>query len=68
GNGLYAVFEHHGTADSFGRTAEYIFGHWLPESPYQLAPREFFEVLGPGYRPDDPEAVEDVWIPIREGR
>lgn len=64
-SGLYAVFTHHGTADSFDRTAELIFGQWLPSSQYELAPREFFEVLGPHYRPDDPEAREDVWIPVQ---
>lgn len=62
--GLYAVLVHHGTAESFGRTVEFIFRDWLPQSPYQLASREFFEILGPDYRPDDPDASEEVWIPI----
>lgn len=63
-NGLYAVFEHRGAADDFERTAAFIFGEWLPQSPYRLAPRAFFEVLGPDYRPDDPDATEEVWIPV----
>jgi len=62
--GLYAVLVHRGTADSFARTSELIFRDWLPRSPYQLAPRAFFEVLGPDYRPDDSDASEEVWIPI----
>ena len=63
--GLYAVFEYRGTAADFAPMAERIYQHWLPSSPYELAPREFFEILGPDYRPDDPEATEDVWIPVR---
>jgi AraC family transcriptional regulator len=63
--GLYAVFTHHGTADDFEETARFIFERWLPSSPYRLSPREFFEVLGPSYRPDDPAATEDIWIPIQ---
>jgi AraC family transcriptional regulator len=63
--GLYAVFEHHGTPASFGRTAEQIFEQWLPNSPYELAPRPYFEVLGPNYRPDDPKAHEEIWIPVQ---
>lgn len=43
----------------------YIFGTWLPASGYVLDDRPHFEVLGPGYRPDDPEAEEDIFIPIR---
>lgn len=65
-SGLYAVYVHHGTADGFAGTARLIFGEWLPSSPYRLAPRPFFEVLGPDYRPDDPDATEEIWIPIRE--
>lgn len=64
--GSYAVFEYRGTAADFASTAELIYRHWLPSSPFELVPREFFEILGPDYRPDDPEATEDVWIPVQE--
>ncbi|MDX1746735.1 MAG: hypothetical protein R3324_12415, partial [Halobacteriales archaeon] len=46
--------------------ARSIYQEQLPDSPFELADREFFEVLPPSYRPDDPEATESIWIPIQE--
>lgn len=63
--GKYAVFVHHGPASSFAQTSGYIFGVWLPQSGYELDRREHFELLGEAYRPDDQNAEEEVWIPIR---
>jgi AraC family transcriptional regulator len=64
--GPYAVFTYRGRADAFGGAARYIYQEWFPTSAYALADREHFEVLPPSYRPDDPEASETIWIPIRE--
>jgi len=63
--GLYAVFIHRGPASAWPRTAQHIFGVWLPASGRQLDARPHFEVLSGDYRPDDPQAEEEVWIPIR---
>ncbi len=63
--GKYAVFVHKGPAGTFPETMQYIFGKWLPGSKYKLDNREHFEILAENYRPDDPEAEEEVWIPIR---
>lgn len=63
--GLYACFTYVGRADTFADSARHIYSEWLPGSAYRLADRAFFEVLGPSYRPDDPDAREDIWIPIR---
>lgn len=62
--GLYAVFIHRGPASAFARTYQYIFGVWFPASGYRLDDRPHFDVMGPGYRPDDPEATEEIWIPV----
>lgn len=62
--GLYAVFAYRGTPEAFADTARYIFRTWLPDSPYRLAPREHFEILPATYRPDDPQATEEIWIPV----
>jgi AraC family transcriptional regulator len=62
--GLYAVFVHHGPATAFARTYQYIFGTWLPTSGYRLDERPHFDVMGPRYRPDDPEATEEIWVPV----
>lgn len=63
--GLYAVFLHKGTPAQFATTAQYIFGSWLPQSGYLPDNRPHFEQIPPGYRPDDPEAEEEVWVPVR---
>lgn len=64
--GRYAVFTYRGRADAFGDAARFIYGDWLSTSQYELADREFFEVLPPSYRPDDPAAEETIWIPIQD--
>jgi AraC family transcriptional regulator len=63
--GLYAVFVHRGLPSTFPRTAQYIFGEWLPQSDYQLDHREHFEIMGNTYRNNDPSSEEEVWVPIR---
>jgi AraC family transcriptional regulator len=63
--GTYAVCTYRGRADAFERAARHLYGEWLPASGYALDDREFFEVLGPAYRPDDPHATERIWIPVR---
>ena len=63
--GLYAVFLHQGPASAAPLTMQQIFGAWLPASIYQLDDREHFEILPADYRPDDPKAREEIWIPIR---
>lgn len=62
--GKYAVFIHRGPASAAPRTFGHIFGEWLPRSGYRLANRPHFEVLSADYRPMDPHAQEEVWIPI----
>ena len=64
--GLYAVFRHRGTPAQFVQTAQFIFGSWLPQSGYKLDNRPHFERMAPGYRPDDPEAEEEVFIPVQK--
>lgn len=64
--GMYAVFTHVGPASEFRRSMEYVFGEWFPKSAYLVDDREHFEVLPEGYRPDDPNAQEEIWIPIRK--
>lgn len=63
--GLYAVFLHKGPPSTFQKTFQFIFGHWLPNSEYELDYREHFEVLGEKYKNNDPDSEEEVWIPIK---
>lgn len=65
--GLYAVFHYKGSSadDSIFL---YIFGTWLPNSPYKLDNRPHFEVLGEKYKSNDPSSEEHIWIPIKPKR
>jgi AraC family transcriptional regulator len=64
--GKYAVFTHHGPASAAPKTMQYIFGQWLPRSVYSLDNREHFEILPEGYSPVDPNASEEIWVPIKD--
>jgi AraC family transcriptional regulator len=63
--GQYAVFQHRGPASEAEKTYGYIFRVWLPSSGYTLDDRPHFAVMGGGYRKDDPESEEEIWIPVR---
>lgn len=63
--GMYAVFIHKGTPADFPKTFQFIFGSWLPQSPYELDNREHFEVLGDKYKNNDPDSEEEVWVPVK---
>lgn len=63
--GLYAIFIHKGSSETFHNTSQYIFGEWLPNSDYALDQREHFEILGSKYLHNSPESEEEVWIPIK---
>jgi AraC family transcriptional regulator len=62
--GLYAVFDYKGLSND-PSIFQYIFGTWLPSSDYDLDDRPHFEVLGDGYRNNDPNSEEEIWIPIK---
>ncbi|MFC1533090.1 GyrI-like domain-containing protein [Thermodesulfobacteriota bacterium] len=64
--GKYVVFIHHGPASAAFKTMQYIFADWLPKSSVELDNREHFEILSEGYSPVDPEAKEEIWIPIKD--
>lgn len=64
--GVYAVFTHKGLPSDFPKTSQYIFGTWLPKSDYELDSRPHFEIMDENYSPNDPEAEEEVWVPVRK--
>ncbi len=63
--GLFAVFVHRGTAETFPQTMGAFFGQWLPQSHYELDDRIHFCFMPPGYQLNDPQGEEEIWIPIR---
>lgn len=64
--GQYAVFMHKGDSKEFYKTAQYIYGVWLPNSEYVLDNRPHFEILGEKTKKGDPNSEEEVWIPIKK--
>lgn len=65
-SGHFAVFEHCGPPSEFPSTLNFIFSQWMPKSQWQLDDREHFEILLPDWRADDPNAREEVWIPVKK--
>lgn len=64
--GWYAVFQYRGSDSNAPALFRYIFTGWLPGSGYSLDNRPHFEILGPGYKRNDPESEESIWIPVRK--
>jgi AraC family transcriptional regulator len=64
-NGRYAVFVHSGPIQGFGASLAWIFGTWLRDAGEVLDDRPHFEWLPEGWRVDDPDAREEVWVPVR---
>jgi AraC family transcriptional regulator len=62
--GLYAVFHHQGLMTDNSIFA-YIYSDWLPRSAYQLDDRPHFDVLSEKTQIRDPEASQEIWVPIK---
>ena len=64
-SGKYAVFLHTGLPSDFPATSGYIFGEWIPVSEFVVDRRPHFEIMTADYLPDDPDATEEIYVPIR---
>lgn len=62
--GEYAVFPYRGKPSEAKATYQYIYGGWIPQSPYELDDRPHFTVMGERYKGEDPESEEEIWIPV----
>ena len=63
--GTYAHFTYRGLPENFGRALQYLMQVWMPTSGYYIDnARPHFERMGADYRPDDPEASEEVFVPV----
>jgi len=66
--GLYCVVTRQGVIDELGRTFEFFWKEWLPDSGYAYGGVEY-EYYDERYRGNhDPESVMDIWFPIRPAR
>ncbi len=61
----YQVFLHKGKASHLPQTLNYIWGIWLPEHRCTVSGIDF-ERYPPGYDPNDPNAVVELHLPVRQ--
>lgn len=61
----YAVFPHKGDLQSLGKTYEYIYETWLPQSGYDLAEKLDFEYYNEDFKDFAPDSVFYIYIPIK---
>ncbi|MDC7126926.1 MAG: AraC family transcriptional regulator [Spirochaetales bacterium] len=61
----YLKFLHKGRANTVGRTYQYIYENYLPESNYRLPHLYNFEYYGKGHLgPFNDESVSEIYIPV----
>jgi len=63
-SGEYAVFHYRGKPSEAKGTYQYIYGQWIPNSPYALDDRPHFALMGEKYKGEHPESEEELWIPV----
>lgn len=63
--GLYAVFLHKGTMETFYQTLQTFYMEWLPDSGYKVDQRPHFELLDERYLGHtNADSQEEIWVPI----
>jgi len=62
----YAVFAHKGDLPSLGKTYEYIYETWLPQSGYQVAAKIDFEYYDQYFKNFAPDSVFYIYVPIKK--
>lgn len=64
--GKYAVFILKGPPEAARQQISHLFGTWLPASEFEFDDRPQFEIMPKNWLPNDPNAEEEIWIPIKE--
>ena len=62
----HAVFAHRGDLANLGKTYEYIYEVWLPQSGYQLAAKIDFEYYDQDFKDFAPDSVFYIYIPVEK--
>jgi len=62
--GEYVVFSYKGSSQEASKAYQYIYSEWIPQSPYRIAHRPHFALMGERYKNNDPNSEEEFWIPI----
>lgn len=61
----YAVVTHKGSLDTLGHVYDYVYDDWLPQSDYELAKSDDFEVYDERFLgPEDENSEVDIYISI----
>ena len=64
----YAVFTHKGPIDEIGKTYDYIYGTWLPESDFEADGCHDFEYYDERFNdqnPMDKDSEVDIYVPVK---
>lgn len=64
-SGLYAVFTHEAGPEALGKSYEYIWGTWMPNSAHQPAGAHDYELYDERFDPASPTWVMEIHIPVK---
>ncbi len=62
----YAVFAHKGSLAGLGKTYEFIYETWLPQSGYQVAAKLDFEYYDQDFKNFEPDSIFYIYVPIEK--
>ncbi len=62
----YAVFTHHGPLSTLGKTYDFIYGEWLPQSEYEYDDSNELEWYDERFDPESEESEFDIYVPIKK--
>lgn len=63
--GKYAVFIFQGKHELAAAFYQNIFMNWLPKASLIVDDRPHFALMDERYKMNDPESVEEIWIPVK---
>lgn len=61
----YAIFTHRTGIKNLDHTNQYIWGTWLPQSGYELAPASDLEVYPGDFQPPEHDVPIEIWVPLK---
>lgn len=63
----YAVFVHVGALDTLGKTYDYIYNGWLPQSGFDyVSSSHDFELYNDDFKMGDPDSKFYIYVPVKK--